>query len=168
MIKIISGGQTGVDIAALKAARTVGLPTGGFCPQGWRTANGPNPELASYGLCEMDTPAYRQRTRANVKLSDGTLQLASNWKSLGMRCTATAIHDFKKPALDIDITPQMIKVIAKIDFAKAQRTFHIVDWISDNKIETLNVAGNSEDTAPGIEAFAFQALLAVFALLKEN
>ena len=48
--KIISGGQTGVDQAALRAAKACGIPTGGWAPKGWRTEDGPAPWLADLGL----------------------------------------------------------------------------------------------------------------------
>ena len=62
LTKIISGGQTGVDAAALRAAKAVGIPTGGTAPKGWLTEDGPAPWLAEYGLVESDSPFYPPRT----------------------------------------------------------------------------------------------------------
>jgi predicted Rossmann-fold nucleotide-binding protein len=66
--KVISGGQTGVDQAGLRAARAVGLATGGSAPRGWETEDGPAPWLAE---CERE--GYLARTEANVRASDGTM-----------------------------------------------------------------------------------------------
>src|SRR5262249_61482425 len=63
---VISGGQTGVDQAALRAAKVCGIPTGGWAPKGWRTEDGPAPWLADLGLQEHASADYPDRTRANV------------------------------------------------------------------------------------------------------
>lgn len=51
--RVISGGQTGADQAALRAARACGIPTGGWAPRGWLTEDGPSLWLAEWGLVEM-------------------------------------------------------------------------------------------------------------------
>lgn len=53
LTKVISGGQTGVDQAALRAAKAARIPTGGYAPKGWLTEDGPAPWLADFGLIEM-------------------------------------------------------------------------------------------------------------------
>jgi hypothetical protein len=69
--KIISGGQTGVDRAALDAAMTHNTPVGGWCPEGRLAEDGVIPER--YPLKELPGGGYRQRTRQNVRDSDATL-----------------------------------------------------------------------------------------------
>ena len=69
--KIISGGQTGVDRAALDAARAAGFPCGGWCPPRRLAEDGAIAER--YPLVEMATGGYRERTAQNVRDSDGTL-----------------------------------------------------------------------------------------------
>jgi hypothetical protein len=72
--KIITGGQTGADQAAWRAARVYGLPTGGWLPKGFLTEDGPRPEFATlYGAQEMPTDSYRARTEQNVRDSHGTV-----------------------------------------------------------------------------------------------
>src|SRR6266571_9073801 len=71
--KIVSGGQTGVDRAALDVALELGIPCGGWCPRGRRAEDGIIPER--YPLIETPTTAYPQRTERNVRDSDGTLVL---------------------------------------------------------------------------------------------
>lgn len=71
MLKIISGGQTGVDRAALDAALEQGVPCGGWCPEGRRAEDGPIPER--YPLREVSGGGYKQRTLQNIRDSDGTV-----------------------------------------------------------------------------------------------
>ena len=70
-MKIISGGQTGADRAALDAAIELGLPHGGWLPRGRKTESGPLP--LKYNLRELDSDRYRDRTEQNIIDSDGTL-----------------------------------------------------------------------------------------------
>jgi predicted Rossmann-fold nucleotide-binding protein len=68
LTKIISGGQTGADQAALDAAIELGIPHGGWIPKGRLTEAGPLPE--KYNLTEMPTKDYLKRTKQNVADSD--------------------------------------------------------------------------------------------------
>src|SRR4051812_2998205 len=70
---VLSGGQAGVDQAALRAARAAGIPTGGWAARGWATEAGPAPWLAAWGLKEAARPGYPARTGLNVRQSDATL-----------------------------------------------------------------------------------------------
>jgi len=72
--RIISGGQTGADRAALDVAIKLGIPHGGWIPKGRKTEKGPLPE--KYQLQEMTTGSYPARTEKNVIESDGTLIIA--------------------------------------------------------------------------------------------
>lgn len=83
--KLLSGGQTGVDRAALDAALALGIPCGGWCPQGRRAEDGQIP--ARYPLTETGSPGYRERTYLNVRDSDGTLILARGALSGGTTLT---------------------------------------------------------------------------------
>src|SRR5262245_51361441 len=76
--KIVSGGQTGVDRAALDVALELGIPCGGWCPKGRLAEDGPIPER--YPLKETTLRVYPQRTEWNVRDSDGTLVLAQHIK----------------------------------------------------------------------------------------
>lgn len=86
MLRIVSGGQTGVDRAALDVALTLGLPCGGFCPRGRRAEDGPiAPE---YPLVETPTDDYAERTLRNVRSTDATLLLVDGAMDPGTRLTA--------------------------------------------------------------------------------
>jgi len=129
MIKIISGGQTGVDQTALLIAHGLGLATGGYAPKGWRTDEGPAPWLADYGLTECVSPTYRFRTRLNVRTSHGTV-LFGHTDSPGCVCTVNACLAYERPY-------------------KENPTFEeLVAWLIEGKIEILNVAGNRKRTHP--------------------
>ncbi len=138
MIKtIISGGQDGADLAGLVVGNKFGLKTGGTMPLGFKTLSGPKPEYEKlYGVKQHHSSDYAPRTALNVQNSDGTVRLAANFDSRGEICTLNAIRQHKKPYIDVDLTdPRPIK--------------DLMDWIIENKIETLNVAGNAEQTFPG-------------------
>jgi len=150
MIKVISGGQTGADQAGLKAAKDCGIETGGWLPKGCMTIDGPRPDLLTeYGMEEFSVSGYAPRTEFNVKNSDGTIRFARNFSSAGEKCTRRAIKWFNRPFLDIDVNNPKDKEI-------------VLNWIKDNDIKILNVAGNSEQTAPGISDFVYQYLLEIF------
>lgn len=153
MCKIISGGQTGIDQAALKSARSVGLETGGWVPLGWRTQDGIASWLKDYGLWEVDTINYADRTAKNVADSDATLQVFEDKNSPGEICTIKAANRIGRPMMSIDLRrPLDPKTVA--------------DWIESKKVKTLNVAGNSERTCPGIGDRASKFLIEVFKLSK--
>jgi hypothetical protein len=150
MRKIVSGGQTGVDQAALRAAVACGLAIGGWCPPGRVSEDGKIPDF--YPLKE--TPEERsqdaldiprsQRTEWNVRDSDATLVL---WPGTfhkpdpGTRYTVDCVLRYKKHLLICDPAEQR-------DVDRA------VEWIIRNNIETLNVSGPSESTSPGVGALA--------------
>jgi len=72
--RVISGGQTGVDQAAWRAAKALGIPTGGSMTRAFQTEDGPRPEFAEmFGAVELGSVNYPARTRANVRDSDGTI-----------------------------------------------------------------------------------------------
>jgi hypothetical protein len=147
---VISGGQTGADIGGIKAAKHCGLKTAGYMPNGWITQDGKKPEYAElYGMFEYPIRGYSARTEGNVEASDGTIRLARNFFSPGELCTMKFIKKHNKPHLDISIDslPTVENVVA---------------WIKQNNIKRLNIAGNSEKTAPGIEKIVFDFLCKVF------
>lgn len=138
--KVVSGGQSGVDQSALVVAKRFGLKTGGIMPHGYKTLEGPRPDIAAlYGLSEHTSESYIPRTYQNVCNSDGTVRLAGNLLSRGEVCTLKAIKTFAKPHFDVDLTdPPPVS--------------EFCDWLREQNISTLNVAGNAEQTYSG--AFA--------------
>ncbi|GAA4493788.1 putative molybdenum carrier protein [Pseudaeromonas paramecii] len=134
---LISGGQTGVDRAALDFARRQGLAHGGWCPKGRLAADGPLPD--DYRLQETDSPGYRQRTKANVRDSDATLILIRGELSGGSRLTQEFIRKLGKPGF-----------IWQLDDPYPPQHTALLCWLSQHPIRVLNLAGPSEARSPGI------------------
>jgi hypothetical protein len=142
--RIVSGGQTGADRAALDWAMTHGVPHGGWCPAGRLAEDGAI--APQYRLTEVpDGGGYRQRTRANVRDSDATL-IVSIAPELtgGSHQTLLFAKRLAKPWLHLH--PAM-------DWQSALRA-----WIDANTILTLNVAGPRASGAPAIASFTAQVL----------
>jgi putative molybdenum carrier protein len=142
-LKIVSGGQTGVDRAALDAALALGLPCGGWCPRGRRAEDGRVP--ARYPLVETPTARYPQRTEWNVRDSDGTLVLHAGRPRGGTALTLRLLGRQRKPVLRVDL-----------DQDPDPRA--LTDWVVSEGIRILNVAGPRESECPGVGRRAKQFL----------
>lgn len=154
--KVISGGQTGADIGGLIAAKKVGLQTGGWMPNGFKTQDGPKPEYAGlYGVVEHESPRYPPRTAMNVKDSDATIRIATNFYSAGEKLTERMIAQYGKPFFDIDPLDESVSPLI------------LVQWLKSWKVRTLNVAGNSEKSSPGIGEFTIAFLFETFTELTK-
>lgn len=96
-LKIISGGQTGVDRAALEVALQLEITTGGTAPFQFMTEKGPDLTLKEFGLveCKSKAKGYRARTYKNAEDSDVTLFFGV--ESPGHRTTQTACRVYNKP-----------------------------------------------------------------------
>jgi len=142
VLKIVSGGQTGVDRAALDVAMELGMQTGGWCPAGRRAADGVVP--AHYKITEIPSGGYHKRTKWNVRDSDGTLIISPLPLTGGTLLTANVAEKLNKPCFIIDI----------------DQASHagFIDWLSQNGIAVMNVAGPREESAPGIHARAVAVL----------
>lgn len=152
--KVISGGQIGADLAGLKAAKALGLETGGWCPKGWRQQPGPCPELGTvYGLREHSSSKYPPRTYLNVRESDATIRLATNFSSPGERCTMRAIEYHRKRFFDVPFTRENDTFVTSVNPAEVR------DWLFRHRVGVLNVAGNA---LPGLEQPVFEFLCEVF------
>lgn len=150
MITIVSGGQTGVDRAALDVARALGLPCGGWVPRGRRAEDGRVP--ARYPLRETSSWKYPQRTRLNVRDSDATLILTRGEPTGGTSLTISFAGSEGRPCLVVDLDAETGSALATAR-----------QWLVAHEVRVLNVAGPRESTAPGIAADAFQFLAALFA-----
>jgi len=133
---IISGGQTGVDRGALDAALEVGIECGGTCPVGRKAEDGVIPER--YPLTELDSTVYSDRTRKNVFDSDATLIIHFGRLEGGTAFTRQCCIDENKPYLVIDVSKA-----EKDDLVQ-----HILNFIGQNRIQVLNVAGPRASKVP--------------------
>src|SRR6516162_5915243 len=95
--KVVSGGQTGVDRAALDIALELGVPCGGWCPKGRLAEDGVIPDRCP--LTETPTKRYPQRTEWNVRDSDATLILAAGKPTVGTKLTVEVCRRLGKPHL---------------------------------------------------------------------
>jgi hypothetical protein len=137
--RIVSGGQTGVDRAALDVALALRIPCGGWCPRGRRAEDGPLPDV--YPLVETAERAYPQRTEWNVRDADATLILTHGKPDRGTALTRRLAQRYRKPLLVVDLCqPVFLDVIA--------------DWLAAHHVDILNVAGPRESRQPGIYAEA--------------
>jgi len=102
--KVISGGQTGADRAALDAAIACGVPHGGWCPKGRRAEDGQIP--AKYNLRETDSEEYSMRTKANVEMADLTLIFSRGPLFGGSLLTQEFAAEAGKPFIHIDLQKQ--------------------------------------------------------------
>ena len=138
IVRIVSGGQTGADRGGLDAALALGIEHGGWCPAGRRAEDGRVPPV--YVLRETTSAEYAERTRANVRDSDGTAVFTRGAPKGGSALTLRAARGIGKPVLHVDL--------AKLDGeAAAER---VRGWCAEGSIAVLNVAGSRESKAPGI------------------
>ncbi len=148
--KIISGGQTGVDRAALDAARAHGIPTGGWCPKGRGAEDGVID--AAYGLIETPSADPAERTQRNVSDATATLvlvmgTLAEGGADAGTGHTLRVARDLGRPCLTVDLG-----LPARADWAAVAR------WLEANRVHILNIAGPRESNARGIYLAALSYL----------
>lgn len=147
--KIVSGGQTGVDRAALDAAMAVGFPCGGWCPQGRWAEDGVIPER--YPVQELAGAGPRQRTIRNVADSDGTAIIYVGSPEGGTALTLFQAIKKRKPYFLID-TREVLQVRA------AER---LDEFIRIHAIACLNVAGPRGSRCPNVYEYTLYALTRV-------
>lgn len=141
--KIISGGQTGVDRAALDVAIELGINYGGWCPLGRRSEDGVVPE--KYILQEAPTANYADRTALNVRDSDATLIIAKLPLRSGTALTQKMADRYRRPSLIVD--PHEVVTIP-----------NVLEWLKKHNVKVLNVAGPRESLRQDVGAAAAQFL----------
>jgi hypothetical protein len=144
--KIISGGQTGADRAALDFALAHGIPHSGWCPLGRMAEDGAIP--ARYQLIETPSPDYAQRTEWNVRDADGTVIFSvAPVLAGGSGYTAEIAQRDGKPLLHLS---------RERDGAMAGQKLR--QFLTKHRIRTLNVAGPRHSQEPGVAEFARETL----------
>jgi hypothetical protein len=138
--KLVSGGQTGVDRAALDVALDLGIPCGGWCPRGRKAEDGAIP--TRYPLVETRSDDYSQRTKWNIRDSDRTLILTWGEPTGGTLLTIDECRSTGKPHLVIDLSDEENDAEA----VEAARK-----WIARNMTGgVLNLAGPRASAYPGV------------------
>jgi len=137
--KIVSGGQSGVDRAALDVALRLGITCGGWCPRGRLAEDGPID--SRYPLTETPTANYPQRTEWNVRDSDATLILIRGELGGGTRLTREIADRLDRPYLVVDLD-------------RPPTHDEVRGWFRIHRVQVLNVAGPRETGRPGIQAAA--------------
>jgi hypothetical protein len=142
--RIISGGQSGVDRAALDAALESGTPCGGWCPRNRRAEDGTiDPR---YPLIETEGSGYAERTARNVESADGTLILTRGELTGGTALAHRLARELGKPCLVVDLSERPDPETARA-------------WIARHHIRSVNVAGPRESQQAGIYSDARQFLI---------
>jgi len=155
-MKIISGGQTGADRAALDFALSRGIPHGGWCPRGRMAEDGPlSPR---YHLSETPSPEPAQRTEWNVRDSDATVIFSINEVlEGGSALTAELAARYRKPWLHISLIRDG-RCAAEL----------LSDFLHRRQCRILNVAGPRESREPGVGSFVRAALEDCRALARKR
>lgn len=150
--KIISGGQTGAERAALDAAIKLGIAHGGWISRNRVAEDGPIPE--KYDLVEMASTSLSESARKNVRESDGTLIFShgslSNYSDLARKMA----RRYSSPVLHVDLSETIAFNAASL----------INDWIVDHAIKILNVTGPSSSLDPQIYRATLDIIQAVYFL----
>ncbi|CAF2785516.1 unnamed protein product [Rotaria sp. Silwood2] len=159
LIKIVSGGQTGVDRSALDVAIELNYKYGGWCPRGRKAEDGIIDPIKYANLEETLSNNYPQRTEFNVRDSDGTLIIilgSNDTMGRGSKLTVHMTKKYEKPLLIINLNQE----------DNGENEAKVIEWLSANKIKILNVAGPREETTPGIYKQAEQFLRSLLQKIK--
>jgi hypothetical protein len=149
-MRIISGGQTGVDRAALDVAIALGIPHGGWCPRDRAAEDGRIPNC--YQLVETEAADYPARTERNVQDADATLILCHGEPSGGTELTVRLAQRHGRPHRVVDLSAGVSPE-------------EVADWLHAGEVRVLNVAGPRESQSPGIALAAAAFLRQVLARL---
>jgi hypothetical protein len=159
-VTIISGGQTGVDRAALDFAIEYGLPHAGWCPRGRRAEDGAIDER--YHLEETPSPGYAQRTTWNIRDSDATVIFTLPVElSGGTAFTLQQANYLGKPVLHLARDAEPLGTSATALRKQAER---LVEFLDAHQVRRLNVAGPRAMQEPEGRSFVWSVLAAALAL----
>lgn len=165
MIKIISGAQTGADVAGLWAAKLFGIPTSGYAPNGFLTLDGNHPEMAvTFDIKEHQKSGYRDRTIDNLKSSNSTI-VCSEKMSAGTRLTINQCAKAHKVYWLFQLDPSNMDETLNLHFNsdKFRKLVNSIRISIDMGIPyTLNVAGNSTKNSQRIFEFTFKMCCRLF------
>ena len=145
--RIVTGGQTGVDRAALDVAMELNIACGGWCPKGRKAEDGVIP--SRYPLKETKSQRYECRNELNVRDSDASLILIDGELEGGTALTVAFAREWGRPYIVVDLEHPL-------------NPAQVLEWLESYKVGILNVAGPRESKAPGINQRAAAFLRQVF------
>ena len=153
---IISGAQTGADYGGLLAAKALGIATGGYAPLGYRTEAGDKSDLGSvFGLIELPTHNYTDRTRKNVAMANAIISIAKDFQSPGTAMTQRWAFGMQVPYFEV---PYPALPALENDFLLED----IRNWLAEHQPSVLMIAGNRESKARGIQDWTYAFIRRVF------
>lgn len=157
--QIVSGGQTGVDQAVLLTASEFGIPVAGWCPKGGLDENNVCILHQHTSLREATTADPAERTKLNIRDSDGTLIIVPSWPlpeniKDGTWLTIDEAHHTGKPYLVINLAK------------KQDAADKVQQWLEQHDIKVLNVGGPRESNSPGIYQETCELFQALFESLR--
>lgn len=143
-------------MGALRAAKALGIATGGYAPKGWRTEAGDRPSLGiGYGLLESDSTDYAERTYQNIDMANAVILVALNWDSPGTKLTSNYCRQMGVPLFEVHM-PRLTSLHNSYVVGDIQL------WLDHIKPAVLMVAGNRESRAPGIENWTARLVRDIF------
>ena len=148
-MRIVSGGQTGADRAALDVALELGLESGGWVPLGRQAEDGTIPDHYP-NLREADSPDPAVRTELNVRDSDATVIFSHGSLVGGTALTESLVRKLGKPLLHLDL-----EHVSESKASDLLRT-----WLRHNGPDVLNIAGARKSEDPSIYAATRRLLIA--------
>lgn len=165
LTKVISGGQMGVDQAALRAAKDCGLEIGGWCPPGRECEGGvisaefPLQETERERSPHAPEVPRSQRTEWNVRDSDGTLVI-----QFGDASQTDAAAETSDPGTEwaMQCARRIGRPLLVCDVSDPNAKPKIQEWLRRLPIKVLSVGGPAESASPGIGDRAYRLLCAVF------
>lgn len=155
-IKVVSGGQTGVDRGALDAALELNIPCGGWCPEGRLAEDGTIPE--QYPVKELEGGDYRDRTRKNVLDSDGTAIIYFGEIEGGTESTLDDCVQMAKP----------YQLINGEGTETGQAAKQIAEFVRDRGLRTLNIAGPRASKVDRGHKYAFDTVRMLIEMLSRK
>lgn len=140
--RVISGGQIGADIAALRAAYKLGVETGGWMPLGYKTLTGrmSDIDVLRYDMQMATKPGYPVRTEYNVRDSDATISIAVSFTTPGEICTRKMVEKYKRPYQQILLHPSAQPMM----FRPMTDSTWLTEWLNQHNVKVLNVAGSAK------------------------
>jgi hypothetical protein len=144
--KIISGGQTGADLAGADFALASGIKQGGFCPKDRNNEDGFISEKYNFIRCGI--PGYPARTKENVRLADATIIFTGHKLGAGSRLTERSCKSMSKPCL----------VVMWNGGDVVGNALSVATFLRGVLPKVLNIAGSRESTTPGIHDHVMKVL----------